>query len=245
MKSATRSRTDAQLAVALGVTPGAITNARKRNTVPRKWYNRLITACAQLSGGVLGGAASVTGIISPHMAINVATVTHDLIESFAPEQMVEWVKTGLVPKGLPQIEEGATIHGLQEFPQMKRLRGDLGGNLPQHSAVFSDAFLQSKGPVANLYVLNAPGDFMAPEIREGDVVLVHTGHTLPRPGKIFAVGIGNVVILQRVFVDGGRIALRYDNPPKPYADTGDANQPENLSKILGQVVAICRRWDAD
>ena len=249
MKKATDSRTDSQLAEKLKLTPAAITNARKRNSIPRKWYNRLMSACAQISGGALGGAASVTGIIPPNMAMDVAVVTHDLVKSMNPKQLAEWVKTGLIPHNslqkpskTPVLDSISSKFPWAKYPQLKKasLQNSDGEN--RHLAVFSDAFICYKGGEDRLALLSASGNLMHPEIKDGDSILIDLTASTPVPDKIFAVDIGGVVSLMRIYLETTGVVLRWDSQPASSEELRLSDPKTEFPKILGQVVAVAREW---
>jgi len=252
MKSATNARTDSQLAAVLGISPGAVGNARKRSTIPRKWYNRLLTACAQISGGVLGGTASVAGIVPFNVAMNAASLTHDLIKSLTPGQIAEWVKTGIIPDSpLPAAPLTDTetplpaprIAGARSS-LFRRLNSAMEGKVDGRMVAFSDALLQSKGGPERLALFWASGEGMSPEIKDGDTVLIDMECKELVPGRIFAVDINGAVSLLRAHMEKSGIVLRWDASTKP----SDAIRPEEQGSqaciIIGQVVAALREWKA-
>ena len=243
MKSVTSARTDAQLAAVLGISSGAIANARKRSNIPRKWYNRLATACAQISGGILGGAASVAGVVPPDIAMNAAILAHDLIKSMTPEQISEWVKTGFTPNdtlpdsSLPDSEKAFDVrHSTgSKYPLFRMVRS--GRETPE---AFSDSFIQKKGGSENLALLRASGDTLAPEIRDGDTVMIDLSFNDLVPGRIFAVEICGTVSLLRAHMGKSGIVLRWNNASTSSDDIYPGGEGQIL--ILGQVVALLREW---
>lgn len=98
--------------------------------------------------------------------------------------------------------------------------------------------LAGAADVKNLFAMRVDGDSMAPEIRDGDCVLVDTSLRAIRLGRLFAVAVGEVVYIRRLEMSPDQLVLSSaGNPWQPV-------EPQAGLRILGEVVWLsrdCRR----
>lgn len=105
---------------------------------------------------------------------------------------------------------------------------------------FRSDFLLRKGNISQMVLMRVSGDSMAPAVEDSDVVLIDQSQNKPIPGKVYAVGVEDMVYLKRVNAEPGKLVLLSDN--KGYApmtiDTrGDL---ESNIRIIGRVIWCCR-----
>ena len=70
-----------------------------------------------------------------------------------------------------------------------------GGEVLRHYAFRWD-FLRRKGNPAQMVLLRVSGDSMQPRIVNNDVVLIDQSQREPVPGRIYAVGVEDMVYLK-------------------------------------------------
>jgi len=128
-------------------------------------------------------------------------------------------ESGLV--SLPLVEARVAGSGLAETGERCELPASL-----------------AAGRAKGLVVMRADGDSMAPEIMDGDKVLLDTGKRDVRLGRLYAVGIGGAAYLKRVDMLPGRAALRCVNPAY---ETLEISARDGFL-VLGQVIWIGRNY---
>lgn len=85
----------------------------------------------------------------------------------------------------------------------------------------------------NAVIIQAEGDSMLPDIREGDLLMLDTSYVEPQNGKTFVIQIDNQLVVKVVMQDwDGSIKLISNNPKYP---PRILNEHENAS-IVGKVV---------
>lgn len=119
---------------------------------------------------------------------------------------------------------------------------ETGGEVLRHYAFRWD-FLHRKGNPAQMVLLRVSGDSMEPRILHNDVVLVDQSRCVPEPGRMYAVGVEDMVYLKIVNAVPGKLILTSVNPEYApiEADTGD--QLADLVRIIGRAVWVGRELD--
>ena len=116
------------------------------------------------------------------------------------------------------------------------------GNLVRHYA-FRWKFLHRKGDPARMVLLRASGDSMAPQIQHNDVVLIDQSQRDPVPGRIYAVGVEDMVYLKTVNAMPGRIILSSCNEAYPPIEVENAEQLHAIVRILGRAIWVGRELE--
>ncbi len=84
----------------------------------------------------------------------------------------------------------------------------------------------------NVVLMEVRGDSMEPVIVDGDVVMVDKGRRRIYDGYIYALGVGETIMIKRLYwLPDGRVRIRSDNPE---FDSDEA-RPEDI-RVLGQVI---------
>jgi len=106
---------------------------------------------------------------------------------------------------------------------------------------FRSDFLRRKGNAARMVLMRVDGDSMAPAIKSGDMVLIDQSQTTLSPGKLYAVGVEDMVFIKIVSAAPGKILLHSLNsemyPPLEVDARGDL---EDTVRIVGRCVWSCR-----
>jgi phage repressor protein C with HTH and peptisase S24 domain len=113
------------------------------------------------------------------------------------------------------------------------------GDVTRHYAFRSD-FLMRKGQVAHMVLMRVDGDSMAPQILNNDVVLLEQSQKDLRPGKIYAVGVEDMVYLKKVDAKPGEITLYSINEDYPPLHIDTRGDQEDCIRIIGRAVWWCR-----
>lgn len=119
---------------------------------------------------------------------------------------------------------------------------ETGGDILRHYAFRWD-FLHRKGNPARMVLLRVSGDSMQPRILHNDVVLIDQSQSEPVPGRIYAVGVEDMVYLKIVNAMPGRLILSSVNPDYAPIEAGTGEQLADLVRIIGRAVWVGRELD--
>jgi phage repressor protein C with HTH and peptisase S24 domain len=81
---------------------------------------------------------------------------------------------------------------------------------------------------------------MAPELKDGDTVLVDESQKAIIAGALYAVGIEDTVMVKRVEKHPNNLVLQSDN--KDYAPIFLNESDMNMARIIGKVVWVAREY---
>jgi len=101
-------------------------------------------------------------------------------------------------------------------------------------------FLRRKGIPAQMALMRVSGDSMEPEIKDGDVVLIDQSQTTPTPGKLFAVGVEDMVYIKEVNAAPGKLVLSSYNKAYPALEVDARGDLVNGIRIIGKAVWVGR-----
>ncbi|WP_081859156.1 LexA family transcriptional regulator [Desulfohalovibrio reitneri] len=104
---------------------------------------------------------------------------------------------------------------------------------------FKSPWIRSKGRPDQMVLMDVYGDSMEPEIKEGDTVLIDQSQSDVLAGGIYAIGIGEEVVVKFVDRWPGRFVLRSKNPEYPAVEL-DMEQLRDQIRIIGRVIWWCR-----
>lgn len=116
------------------------------------------------------------------------------------------------------------------------------GDLVRHYAFRWD-FLHRKGNPTRMVLLRVTGDSMQPSIMNNDVVLIDQSQATPMPGRIYAVGVEDMVYLKVVDALPGKLVLSSHNPDYPPIEAHTNGQLADLVRIIGRAVWVGRELD--
>ena len=119
---------------------------------------------------------------------------------------------------------------------------ETGGEILRHFAFRWD-FLHRKGNPARMALLRVSGDSMQPRILHNDVVLIDQSQSEPVPGRIYAVGVEDMVYLKIVNAMPGRLILSSVNPDYAPIEADTGEQLADLVRIIGRAVWVGRELD--
>lgn len=104
-------------------------------------------------------------------------------------------------------------------------------------------FLHRKGNPSAMVLLRVAGDSMQPRIMDNDVVLVDQSQCNPIPGRIYAVGVEDMVYLKIVNSMPGKLILSSVNEAYPPIEAHTTEQLGDLVRIIGRAVWVGRELD--
>ncbi|SDF41231.1 XRE family transcriptional regulator [Desulfovibrio legallii] len=119
---------------------------------------------------------------------------------------------------------------------------ETGGEVLRHYAFRWD-FLRRKGNPSRMVLLRVSGDSMQPRILHNDVVLIDQSQSDPVPGRIYAVGVEDMVYLKIVNAEPGRLILSSANPSYAPIEAATGEQLADLVRIIGRAVWVGRELD--
>ncbi len=229
---------DAQLAGLLGVTPQAVSQARRKRKVPENWLTRVAMQCGVSLDWLLFGTGT------PKV-------------SASEEKQVPSVSAA--EKGRGTRHEGMTRPSLvvptqQDMPDIDLLCVPLVsaslsagvGSLETDGEIldffaFRSDWLCRKGNPDRMVLMKVYGDSMEPEIRHGDMVLIDQSRQQIYPHTIYAVGVNEEIYIKQVeTLPGHRMILRSLNERyEPITVDLRGDMAESV-RIIGKVIWWCR-----
>lgn len=210
--AASNTKTDSELARALGIKPPSVAAAKKRQQIPGGWVKKIAESCDVSADWLLFGTTGERAGAHPTSdPVRMCTADTELI-------MVPMVDARLAA-GTGSFEAGNSIEG--------------------HYA-FRTEFLSRRGNPAKMVLMRVTGDSMEPKIEDGDVVLIDRSQRQPRPGQVFAVGIEDLVYIKAVDTLPGKLILKSANPAYPPIEVDARGDLENGMRIIGRVIWVGR-----
>jgi len=106
---------------------------------------------------------------------------------------------------------------------------------------FRTEWLKQIGPARQLVLMRVEGDSMEPTLYENDVIMIHQGKRELRPGKLYAIGIDDRLLVKRLHPAlGGGIEVISDNPRygKEVIKEGAPG-----FRVIGQAVWMARKLE--
>ena len=94
-----------------------------------------------------------------------------------------------------------------------------------------------------MVLMRVAGDSMEPEIKDNDVVLVDTSNTTPRPGRLFAIAVEDLVYLKKVDAEPGKLVLTSANQAYAPLEIDARGDLHNGIRIIGKAVWVGRELD--
>jgi len=116
---------------------------------------------------------------------------------------------------------------------------EVGSNI-QGFYAFRKDWLSRKGSAGSMVLMDIFGNSMAPELKDGDTVLVDESQKAIIAGALYAVGIEDTVMVKRVEKHPNNLVLQSDN--KDYAPIFLKEAEMNVARIIGKVVWASREY---
>lgn len=218
---------DAQLAALLGVSPQAISQARKKDRVPESWLIRMASRYRLpiewlLTGEDGGGTSELPPAPAACPSISRSASPPRRVEGDAPQ-----VDITLVPLVAASLSAG--VGSLES-----------GGEVLDYFA-FRQNWLLHKGNPDNMVLMKVHGDSMEPDICHGDMVLIDQGKIRIYGHAIYAVGVNEEIYVKQVeTLPGSRMILRSLNERYAPIEVDLRGDMADSVRIIGKVIWWCR-----
>jgi phage repressor protein C with HTH and peptisase S24 domain len=209
---------DVQLAAVLGVSPQAVSQARKKDRAPKSWLIRMASRYHVSVDWLLYGENTTGSARSPAQPVSGLAVAGAVGER---------LDVVLVPLVAASLSAGS---GSLES----------GGEVLDHFA-FRQNWLARKGNPDNMVLMKVHGDSMEPDIRHGDTVLIDQGKTRLFGHAIYAVGVNEEIYVKQVeTLPGNRLILRSLNERYAPIEVDLRGDMADSVRIIGKVLWWCR-----
>lgn len=111
---------------------------------------------------------------------------------------------------------------------------------PTAQYAFRAEWAHSRGQPDRMVLMSVAGASMEPDICDGDMVLVDQSQTDVLVGRIYAVGIGDAVVIKSLDVLPGKLLLRSANAQYPPVEIDMRGDLADDVRIIGRVIWWCR-----
>lgn len=229
---------DAQLAGLLGVTPQAISQARRKRKIPENWMTRVAMQCGISLDWLLFGTGTPQAAASEERfpagrgtAVGKTAARH--------EGPTRSALTLPVQQPMPDIE-------LLAVPLVSASLSAGTGSLETEGEIldffaFRSDWLCRKGNPDRMVLMKVYGDSMEPEIRHGDMVLIDQSKQQIYPHTIYAVGVNEEIYIKQVeTLPGHRMILRSLNERYDPITVDLRGDMAESVRIIGKVIWWCR-----
>jgi hypothetical protein len=237
---ATGLRTQSQLAEKLGVRRAAITDAKRRKSIPAEWFLKLARLYqlnpvwlesglgAMHLGGDDTGPEALPGVSSA--AGEAAAATYG--RQSAPTMPAPDADLACHP------DEFAFIPKVKAVPRMGPEGLETDGAVEGYYA-FRQEWLRRKGQISQMRLLRVAGDSMEPTLRDGDAVLIDQSQKDIIYGKIYVLGIDDGILVKRLDKRPGKLVLISDNRQDYPPVEVELDESANV-RIVGRVIWMAR-----
>jgi phage repressor protein C with HTH and peptisase S24 domain len=207
----------ADLAVLLGVHRSAVTQAKRKDGVPKAW----VLAVSRRTGA-----------------------DPDWLEFGRQRRGRSDLAGGAPgPDGLPESGAAGAASVFAAVPKVRARLSAGGGSFETGAEVeqfypFRQDWLRAKGQPARMVLMDVVGNSMEPEIRHGDMVLIDQGQVAVVAHGVYAVGLEDTVLVKRVEKRPGQLVLLSDN--RDYAPIVLAGDELDALRVIGRVLWVGR-----
>lgn len=227
-------RRDAQLATLLGVSPQAISQARKKDKVPESWLVRMAARYHVPVDWLLHGDGADDRV--PHVAPSVRPAAPPREAYLRPPV----VRPGHVLEEEPQPVEVTLVPLVSASLSAGGGSLDAGAEVLDHFA-FSQGWLSGRGNPDQMVLMKVHGDSMEPAICHGDMVLIDQGKTRIYGHAMYAVGVNEEIYIKQVeTLPGNRMLLRSQNERYEPIEVDLRGDMAESVRIIGKVIWWCR-----
>lgn len=209
-----------ELAAILGIASSNISDAKNRGTFPLEWAYKLASGLdISLDWLLRGKEKKEEGVLQEPGRVHRGQSRKVADQACDPDLV-------LVPKVRARLSAG-------------------GGSLETNAEVkgryaFKAEWIRSKGKPGQMVLMDVAGDSMEPVICDGDTVLIDQSQHDILPGKIFAVGIDELVYLKRIDAQPGMLVLKSENKEYEPVLVHLGEDHASSVRVIGRVVWWCR-----
>ena len=232
-------RRDSQLAELLGVSPQAVSQARRKGRIPDGWVLKVAEKFGLSTDWIFFGR-------EPRQAG--AGAAADVVRE-APAGKEDALMKERRAKGesfFGEVGEGQDAIGLVMVPLVAARLAAGKGSLETEGDVlsyfsFRQDWLCRKGNPDKMVLMKVCGDSMEPDIRHGDMVLVDQSKCQIYGHAIYAMGINEEIYIKQVeTLPGGQLVLRSRNPEYSPISVDLHGDLADSVRVIGRVIWCCR-----
>ncbi|MFZ5572044.1 MAG: LexA family transcriptional regulator [Thermodesulfobacteriota bacterium] len=188
------------------------------------------------------------------MKINRSAITQARKKNAVPEKWLvqlyrlfslnpDWLETGRGPTFI--APDARTEETFTNIPKVKARLCAGGGSFEVGTEIegyyaFRNQWLSHKGNWSKMVLLDIFGNSMAPELKDGDTVLIDESQKDILAGALYAVGIDDTIMVKRVEKHPNRLVLLSDN--RDYSPIFLENEDMTKARIIGKVIWSCREF---
>jgi phage repressor protein C with HTH and peptisase S24 domain len=192
--------------------------------------------------------------LASNIGVNPSAITQARKKGIIPDKWIlqlyrkydlnpDWVERGIGPAFINSSNAAEA-----EFRQVPKVKARLcagGGSFEVGSEIegyysFRKDWLSRKGAAEKMVLLDIFGNSMEPELREGDTVLIDESQKDVLAGAVYAVGIGDTIMVKRVEKHPKGLVLLSDNTK--YKPIYMENEDINRVRIIGKALWFCREF---
>lgn len=215
---ATGIASQSDLAAALGINRSGITHARKKNQIPDKWILKLYRKYGFDPKWIETGTGPV---FIKSNSTDTGGLDHSVIQDPVSGNQMRFV-----PKVSARLCAGGGSF-------------DTDSDVREHLC-FNAAWLSAKGSASRMVAMEVFGNSMAPEIKEGDTLLIDQSQTEIFAGAIYAVGVEDTILVKRIEKHPNKLVLCSDN--RDYASIYLEKDEMDGARIIGKVIWSSREY---
>ena len=230
-------RRDSQLAELLGVSPQAVSQARRKGRIPDGWVLKVAAQFGLSTDWIFFGKGP--GAVPAEA------------EASSPKEDAQRAETdqrrlrgrsffGEVPAGTDDSIDIVMVPLVGARLAAGRGSLETDGEVQSYFSFRSD-WLCRKGDPDKMVLMKVCGDSMEPDIRHGDMVLVDQSKTQIYGHAIYAMGINEEIYVKQVeTLPGGTLVLRSRNPEYEPIRVDLRGDLADSVRVIGRVIWCCR-----
>lgn len=164
---------------------------------------------------------------------------------------LDWLLTGKentqqpVPSSSEAPNNNYKIDNFSLIPKVRpKLNADRGSLITSDEGfgryAFKSDWINQKGDPSQMVLLDVFGNSMEPVICDGDTVLLDQGQTEITPGRIYALGVDDNVMVKYIESKPGIMVLRSANSEWENIEIDTSRGLPKSVRILGRVIWWCR-----
>ena len=217
---------DAQLAALLGVSPQAVSQARRKRKIPEGWIVKIAQQCGLSMDWLMFGKGDEPGTVSPGAQAS----------------------PGGSPISQPSTSSGMAVPDLDLLciPLVAASLSAGTGSLQTEADVLdyfafrSDWLCRNRNP-DNMVLMKVYCDSMEPEICHCDMALIDQSKQQIYPHTIYAVGVNEEIYIKQIeTLPGHRMILRSLNERYEPIEVDLRGDMAESVRIIGKVIWWCR-----
>jgi len=233
-------RRDSQLAELLGVSPQAVSQARRKGRIPDGWVLKVAAQYGLSTDWIFFGKApgNVPAEAAPAAKADAKADAQRAETDMRRSRGRSFF--GEVPAGSDDSIDVVMVPLVGARLAAGRGSLETGGEVQSYFSFRTD-WLCRKGDPDKMVLMKVCGDSMEPDIRHGDMVLVDQSKTQIYGHAIYAMGINEEIYVKQVeTLPGGTLVLRSRNPEYEPIRVDLHGDLADSVRVIGRVIWCCR-----